>query len=176
MDEREQGQEQGQEKRSYENSPWINVYDWQVEERTNHETGDKWWDVKLASGTFIEVNGQKIDVSKYHFTTNVEPAMTHGEPGTPKATRGIHFPEDWEITLRRFENTAPEGQTPVFVETGRIEGVTPKQLADGVSERTAAWRSAHRKANREQAPGKETQEGKHQQEQVKPKRSMEPSL
>ena len=84
-------QNQEQEPRSYENSPWINVYDWQVTEHTNRETGDSFWSVKLASDTFIEHDRQRIDVERHVFTTNFEPSVTHGEPGTPRCTRGIHF-------------------------------------------------------------------------------------
>lgn len=156
----EHDQEQVRERRSYENSPWINVYDWQVTEHANGETGKKFWGVKLASNTLIEVDGQKTDVGHYHFTTNVEPAVTYGEPGTPRCSRGIHFPEDWDITLRRFESTAPEGQTPLFKEVGRVEDATPQQLSDGISERAEAWRSANRKASREQAPDRAAQEQK----------------
>lgn len=149
MDEQMQEQ-QGQEKRSYENSPWINVYDFQVTEHERQDGEGSWWDIKLASGTYVEIGGEKVDVSRYHFTTNVEPAVTHGEIGAPGTTRGIHFPEGWEINLVRFANTAPEGQAPVFVETGRIQGISPQQLADGIAERNAQWRSAHRKPKQEQ--------------------------
>ena len=118
-------QNQEQEPRSYENSPWINVYDWQVTEHTNRETGDSFWSVKLASDTFIEHDGQRVDVGRHVFATNFEPSVTHGEPGTPRCTRGIHFPQDWDITLKRFENVAGKDETPVFKEVNRVEGVTP---------------------------------------------------
>lgn len=146
----DQDQERG--RRSYENSPWINVYDWQVTQFENHQTGEPFWDIKLASNTFIEKDGNRIDVSHHHFTCNYEPAFTHGEPGTPRCTRGIHFPEDWDITLKRFENIAPEGQDPVFKEVSRIEGVTPQQLSDGLHERAETWRSSHRREDRQQTP------------------------
>ena len=133
-------------KRSYENSPWINVHDWQVTKHTNGKTNEDFWDVKLAKGTFIEVEGERVDVSGYHFHTNYEPSVSFGEPGTPRCKRGIHFPEGWDITLKRFENTAPAGELPVFVETGRIENVTPQQIADGLKDRRDQWRASSREA------------------------------
>ena len=167
-------QNQEQEPRSYENSPWINVYDWQVTEHTNRETGDSFWSVKLASDTFIEHDGQRVDVGRHVFTTNYEPSVTHGEPGTPRCTRGIHFPQDWDITLKRFENVAGKDETPVFKEVNRVEGVTPEELAEGVHERNAAWRSAHRKESQEQTVERNAHE------QSRPdhakQHSMEPSL
>lgn len=69
-------QNQEQEPRSYENSPWINVYDWQVTEHTNRETGDSFWSVKLASDAFVEHDGRRIDVGRHVFTTNYEPSVT----------------------------------------------------------------------------------------------------
>ena len=122
-------------KRSYENSPWIIVHDWQVTKHTNSKTNEDFWDVKLAKGTFIDVEGKRVDVSGYHFHTNYEPSVSFGEPGTPRCKRGIHFPEDWNITLQRFENTAPAGVPPVFVEASRIENVTPRQIAEGLKDR-----------------------------------------
>lgn len=155
MDVQEKTMEQGQRNHSYENAIWCNVYDWQVTPRENHETGRPFWDVKLASGTTIEHDGRKLDVGRYHFTTNLEPKVTFGEPGDPKAMRGIIFPQDWDITLTKVENIAKEGHSPVFEVTDRIEGVRPKELADGIAERNAAWRSAHRKAHEEQMPGRD---------------------
>ena len=108
-----------QQKRSYENSPWINVHDWQVTKHTNGKTNEDFWDVKLAKGTFIDVEGKRVDVSGYHFHANYEPSVSFGEPGTPRCKRGIRFPEDWNITLQRFENTASAGEPPVFVEVER---------------------------------------------------------
>ena len=154
---------------------WVNVYDWQVEEHTNQETGDKWWDVKLASGTFIEVDGEKIDASKHHFSVNWAPAVTYGEPGTPRCTRGVHLPNDWEVTLKRFENIAKEGHAPVFEEVGRIEKVTPQQLAEGVDERNSQWRAAHRKP-RDQEQGHDAQEQKQPGRGMYRPRSAEPAL
>lgn len=84
----------GQQKRSYENSPWINVHDWQVTKHTNSKTNEDFWDIKLAKGTFIEVEGERVDVSGYHFHTNYEPSVSFGDPGTPRCKRGIHFPRD----------------------------------------------------------------------------------
>ena len=141
-------QEQGRErqKRSYENSPWINVHDWQVTKHTNSKTNEDFWDVKLAKGTFIEVAGERVDASGYHFHTNYEPSASFGK-------RGIHFPDGWEITLRRFENTAPAGEPPAFVETGRIEGVTAQQIADGLKDRSDRWREARELAGPKQARG-----------------------
>ena len=137
-------QDQGQQKRSYENSPWINVHDWQVTKRTNGKTNDDFWNVKLAKGTFIDVEGGRVDVSGYHFHTNYEPSVSFGDPGTPRCKRGIHFPEGWDIALQRFENTAPAGEPPVFVEAGRIENVTPQQIADGLRDRRERWRASSR--------------------------------
>ncbi len=174
MDTQEQVQGQEQEKRSYENSPWIHVHDWSVSEHANSETGEKFWSVKLPTGTTIQHENQTLDVSHYRFTTNYEPALTHGEAGTPKAMRGIHFPEGWEITLQRIENVAKEGHEPIFDVTDRIEKVTPKELADGLDARDAQWRAAHRKPSHEQEAGKDAQE------QAKPGRAMyrsaEPAL
>lgn len=154
----DQAQTQDHEKRSYENSPWINVYDWQVTQFENHQTGEPFWDIKLASQTFVRKDGERIDVSNHHFTTNYPPAITHGEPGTPHCTRGIHFPEDWEITLKRFENIAQDGQEPNFVEVSRVEGVTPKELSEGIHERAKAWRSAHRQDEQHQTAKRDNQE------------------
>ena len=128
-------------KRRYENSPWIIVHDWQVTKHTNSKTNEDFWDVKLAKGTFIDVEGKRVDVSGYHFHTNSEPSVSFGEPGTPRCKRGIHFPEDWNITLQRFENTAPAGEPPVFVEASRIENVTPQQIAGGLRDRRERWRA-----------------------------------
>lgn len=163
MDERDQAQAMPQEEQGRDDSQWtwVNVYDWQCEEHTNQETGDKWWDIKLASDTFIEVDGQKVDVSKHHFSVNWEPAVTHGEPGTPRCTRGVHLPNDWDITLKRFENVAVEGHPPIFEVASKVEKVTPQQLAEGVAERNSQWRAAHRKPSQEQ-----------DQEQAKPERGM----
>ena len=70
MEENSQEQQsQERQKRSYANSPWINVYDWQVTRHTNSKTNEEFWDVKLAKGTFIEVGGERVDVSGYHFHT-----------------------------------------------------------------------------------------------------------
>ena len=142
---------QSQQKRSYEGMPWINVFDWQVTEHTNSKTNENFWDVKLAKNTFIEVEGKRVDVSGYHFHTNYEPAISFGEPGMPGCKRGIHFPEGWEITLQRFENTAPAGEPPVFVESGRIENVTPQQIVDGLRERREQWRANREMADSERA-------------------------
>jgi len=174
-----QNQSETQDRHSYENSPWIDVWDFQVTEHVRQDTGDKWWDVKLADGTFIEHNGERLDVSRYHFSTNVEPSLTYGESGQPGAMRGIRFPEQWSLDLRRFENRAPQGaDSPAFVETGRIEGVTPKQVADGVRERNQEWKLSHRKARPEQEPGREAAERKQPDmgmTATKP-RSTEPAL
>ena len=126
-------QSQDRQKRSYANSQWINVYDWQVTRHTNSKTNEEFWDVKLAKGTFIEVGGERVDVPGYRFHTGYEPSTSFGK-------RGIHFPDGWEITLRRFENTAPAGEPPAFVETGRIEAVTAQQIADGLKDRSVRWR------------------------------------
>ena len=148
MEENSQEQQsQERQKRSYANSPWINVYDWQVTRHTNSKTNEDFWDVKLAKDTFIEVEGERVDVSGYHFHTGYEPSTSFGK-------RGIHFPDGWEITLRRFENTAPAGEPPAFVETGRIEGVTAQQIADGLKDRSVRWREA-----RELAGPKQTRDG-----------------
>lgn len=102
--------------------------------------------MKLPTNTFIEVDGgQKIDVSKHQFTVDWEPAVSRGEPGTPKCMRGVHLPNTWEITLRKWENITPNATVPNFKEVSRIEGVSPKQLNDGLAERSAAWRKTHRK-------------------------------
>mgnify|MGYP004469386055 CR=1 FL=1 len=140
-------------KLSYENSPWINVHDWQVTKHTNSKTKEDFWDVKLAKGTFIEVEGERVDVSGYHFHTGYEPSVSFGEPGTPRCKRGIHFPEGWDITLQRFENTAPAGVPPAFVEGNRIENVTPGQIADGLKDRRDQWRASREMANPEPARG-----------------------
>ena len=165
----EQSSVQQEEKWSYEGSPWIsNVFDWMVQKHENSETGKPFWSIKLPSNTFIEHGGQRLDVSHYRFTTNVEPALTHGEAGSPKAVRGIHFPLGWEITLQRIENVAKDGHGPIFEETGRVEGVTPKELAEGLAERASEWRLSHRKANEERDLTQETAE--------KVERQYEPSL
>ena len=140
-------QSQDRQKRSYANSPWINVYDWQVTRHTNSKTNEEFWDVKLAKGTFIEVGGERVDVPGYRFHTGYEPSTSFGK-------RGIHFPNGWEITLRRFENTAPAGEPPAFVETVRIEAVTAQQIADGLKDRSVRWREA-----RELAGPKQTRDG-----------------
>lgn len=172
MDIQEQVNEQGQMKRDYENALWVNVYEWQVTPRENHETGRPFWDIKLAAGTTVEHEGQKLDVGRYHFTTNLEPALTFGSPGDPKTMRGIPFPQDWDgVTLQRVENVAKEGHEPIFEVTHRIEGVSPQALADGIAERNAAWRSAHKKTHEEQTPDKEAQD---RPQAVK--RSQEPAL
>lgn len=92
-------------------------------------------------------------MSGYHFHTNYEPSVSFGEPGTPRCKRGIHFPEDWNITLQRFENTAPAGEPPVFVEASRIENVTPRQIAEGLKDRRDQWRASREMANPEPARG-----------------------
>lgn len=136
--------EQTQEpKRTYENKDYIHLHDFQVTERTNSETGQPFWTCKLAKGTFIEHEGQRMDVSGYLFSTNQEPLVIHGEPGEPKCMRSVHFPDGWSLDLRRYENTAEKGQPPVFKEANRIEGVSPKQIADGVRERNETWRNNH---------------------------------
>lgn len=175
MDEQEQAQEQSQKKHTYENKDWIDVWDFQVTEHERQDGQGSWWDVKLANGTFIEHNGEKLDVSRFHFTTNVEPSFVHGEAGQPGAMRGIHFPDGWTLDLRRFVNSAPEGQTPVFAENGRIEGVTPKQIADGVRERNQEWKLSNQKAHSERSPEKEE---KHVEKatELQQKRNPEPSL
>lgn len=88
------------------------------------------------------VDGERVDMSGYHFHTNYEPSVSFGEPGTPRCKRGIHFPEGWDITLQRFENTAPVGEPPVFVEADRIENVTPQQIADGLRDHRERWRAS----------------------------------
>lgn len=131
----EQGQAQGT--RNYEGSPWIHLAEWMIQEHTNRETGEPFWSVRLPNQTTIQHDGQAIDVSRYRFTTRYEPKLLHGEVGFLKAVRGIHYPVDWQITLQRFENVAEEGREPVFKETGRTEGATPKELAEGLDERNA---------------------------------------
>ena len=168
----EQGQAQGT--RNYEGSPWIHLAEWMIQEHTNRETGEPFWSVRLPDQTTIQHDGQAIDVSRYRFTTRYEPKLLHGEAGSLKAIRGIHFPTDWEITLRRFENIAAEGHEPVFKETGRIEGVTPKELAEGLEERSAAWKQAHRREGQEHAAGKDALEQTHPAHERQ--RSVEPSL
>ena len=167
-------QEQTQGNRSYEGSPWIHLSEWMMQEHRNHETGESFWSVRLPDNTYIQHDGQTVDVSRYRFTTRYEPKLLHGEAGSLKAVRGIHYPVDWQITLQRFENIAEEGREPVFKETGRIEGVTPKELAEGLDERNAAWRMAHRKDSQEHAVAKGTPE------QDRPaherQRAVEPSL
>ena len=86
--------------------------------------------------------------------------MTHGNPGTPRCTRGVHLPNDWNVTLKRFENTSREGFPPNFIEVSRVENVTPQQLSEGVAERNSQWRAAHRKPAQEQEAGKDGQEQK----------------
>lgn len=167
-------QEQTQGNRSYEESPWIHLSEWMMQEHRNHETGESFWSVRLPDNTYIQHDGQTIDVSRYRFTTRYEPKLLHGEVGFLKAVRGIHYPVDWEITLQRFENIAEEGREPVFKETGRIEGVTPKELAEGLEERSAAWRQAHRREGQEHAVGKDAQEQTHPAHERQ--RSTEPSL
>ena len=159
MDIQEQVNEQGQKKHNYEVTIWANVFDWQVSPRENHETGHTFYDIKLASNTFLEMpDGQKKDVGHYHFTTNIMPKMTFGEPGSPRAMRGIPFPQDWDgVTLLRVENVAKEGQ-PIFEVTDRIEGVSPKALSEAIAERNAAWRSAHREERKELTSGRGDQE------------------
>ena len=116
-------------------------------------------------------------MSKHQFTVDWEPAVSRGEPGTPKCMRGVHLPVDWDLTLRKWENLTPNAQSPTFKEVGRIEGVTPKQLNDGLAERAAAWRQAHRKPAQEQEQGKETQEQSRAEKAIEAKRrSMEPAL
>lgn len=168
-------QEQAQGTRSYEGSPWIHLPEWMIQEHKNRETGEPFWSVRLPDSTTIQHDGQAIDVSRYRFTTRYEPKLLHGEPGSLKAIRGIHYSVDWQITLQRFENVAEEGREPVFKETGRIEGVTPAELADGLDERNAAWRSAHRKESQEHAVEGESA---HEQSRRSPakQRSVEPSL
>ncbi len=83
-------------------------------------------------------------MSSYHFHTGYEPSTSFGK-------RGIHFPDGWEITLRRFENTAPAGEPPAFVETGRIESVTAQQIADGLKDRSVRWRDARELAGPKQS-------------------------
>ena len=140
-----QAQTQEPSQRTYENDDFIHVHDFQVSEKTNSETGERFYDVKLMKGTTIEIDGQQVDVSHYHFTTAYEPAVLHGEPGSPQCMRSIHFPDGWDLTLKRFENAAQEGQPPAFKEAHRIEGVTPKQIADGTEARDNAWRESHKK-------------------------------
>ena len=170
MDGREQtqGQEQIEDKakRSYENAPWIHAHDWMVTERTNHETGERFWDVKIPSGTFIEVNGERKDIGHYRFTTQYEPALTYGEAGDPKAMRGIHFPEDWEIRLDLVQNVAVEGHEPIYDVVDRIEGVTPKALSAALEDRDTQWRATHRKPTQQQEASKD------EQSQDKPGRGM----
>lgn len=182
MDEREQmqGQEQaeGKAKRSYENAPWIHVHDWMVTERTNRETGEKFWDVKIPSGTFLEVAGERKDIGHYRFTTQYEPALTHGEAGNPKAMRGIHFPEGWEIRLDLIQNVAVEEHEPIFEVTDRIEGVTPKALSAALEERDTQWRATHRKPVQQQEVGKDEQSQAAPNTEMarKPARQAEPAL
>ena len=76
--------------------------------------------------------------------------------------------------MKRFENVAGKDETPVFKEANRAEGVTPEELAEGVHERNATWRSAHRKESQEQTAERNAHE------QSRPdhakQHSMEPSL
>ena len=158
MDVQEQASEQTHRKHNYEQTTWANVYDWQVTPRENHETGRTFYDIKLAKDTYVECGGVKQNVGHYHFTTNLEPKITFGEPGDPKAMRGIPFPQDWDgVTLQRVENVSKEGQ-PIFEVTDRIDGVSPKALAEGIAERNAAWRSAHKEAQKELVPGHDVQD------------------
>ena len=168
----EQGQAQGT--RNYERSPWIHLAEWMIQEHTNRETGEPFWSVRLPNQTTIQHDGQAIDVSRYRFTTRYEPKLLHGEAGSLKAIRGIHYPVDWQITLQRFEYIAEEEREPVFKETGRIEGVTPKELAEGLDERNAAWRTAHRRDSQEHAVAKGTPEQDHPTHERQ--RAVEPSL
>lgn len=131
----QQGQGQDQEGRqpdqerpplTYENKDYIHVHDFQVREYQNSQTGQSFWDVKLMKGTFIEHEGQRLDVGHYHFRTNQEPLVIHGEPGTPQCMRSIHYPDGWDLTLTQVKNVAIEGHDPIFEVTDRIEGVTPQ--------------------------------------------------
>ncbi len=146
-----QDQPNNQTKHDYTNSPWIHVPDWTVSSHVNSETGEPFYSVRIPKNTTIQHDGQIIDVSHYRFTTNIEPALTYGEVGSPKAVRGIHFPSDWSITLERFENMAKPDHEPVFEKTGCIEGVSPKELADGLAERAASWKQSHKRTRDEQS-------------------------
>ena len=172
MDEQMQGQVQDAQDSDERQWMWIdNIYDWQVSEHVNYETGEKFWSIKLPSETFIDVAGEKVDVSKHQFTVDWEPAVSRGEPGTPKCMRGVHLPLDWNVTLKKWENITPNASTPNFKEVSRVEGVSPKQLNDGLAERTAAWRQTHRKQSQEQdheKPGMGTTS--------RPPRQAEPAL
>lgn len=173
MDVQENVAEQAQEKHGYENADWIHVHDWAVSKFTNHETGEDFWSIKLPKETYLEVDGEKRDVGHYRFTTNVEPALTYGEAGSPKAMRGIHYPDGWTVDLRLVQNVAKEGHPPIFEEVDRIEKVTPKQLAEALKERDQEWKLSNRKAQEEQVPDKG------EQAQDRPqvaKRSHEPAL
>lgn len=174
MDEQMQAQEQAQDAQGRDESQWMwvdNVYDWMVDEHVNHETGEKFWSVKLPTNTFIEVDGAKVDVSKHQFTVDWEPAVSRGEPGTPKCMRGIHLPVDWELTLKKWENITPNAQAPTFKAVSVIENVSPKQLNDGLAERSAAWRQTHRKQDHEQEQAKPGMGM-----MAKPPRQAEPAL
>ena len=73
-------------------------------------------------------------------------------------------------------DAAPGGkdETPIFKEVNRVEGVTPKELTEGVRERNTTWRSSHRKESQEQTVKRSAHE------QSRPdyakQHSMEPSL
>lgn len=174
MDGQENVAEQAHEKHSYENTDWIHVHDWAVSKFTNHETGEDFWSIKLPKETYLEVDGEKRDVGHYRFTTGVEPALTYGEAGSPKAMRGIHYPDGWTVDLRLVQNVAKEGHPPIFEEVDRIEKVTPKQLAEALKERDQEWRLSNRKTQEEQMPGKDSADQAKGMQVAK--RTSEPSL
>lgn len=175
----EQGQAQEQQQLTYENKDYIHVHDFQVREFVNSRTGQPFWDVKLMKGTSIEHEGQRLDVGHYHFRTNQEPLVIHGEPGTPQCMRSIHYPDGWDLTLFQVQNVAVEGHDPIFEVTDRIEGVTPKQIAEGVAERDSAFRDQRRKAQeQEQGHDQGQPAGKDAVQDVskRPAREAEPAL
>ena len=167
----EQGQAQGT--RNYEGSPWIHLAEWMIQEHTNRETGEPFWSVRLPDQTTIQHDGQAIDVSRYRFTTRYEPKLLHGEAGSLKAIRGIHFPTDWEITLRRFENIAAEARD-------RLQGDRAHRGRDAQGARRGVGGAQRRMEEGPSQGGARHAVGKDAQEQTHPaherQRSTEPSL
>lgn len=166
-------QEQARGTCSYEGSPWIHLSEWMMQEHRNHETGESFWSVRLPDNTYIQHDGQTIDVSRYRFTTRYEPKLLHGEAGSLKAIRGIHFPTDWEITLRRFENIAAEARA-------RLQGDRAHRGRDAQGARRGVGGAQRRMEEGPSQGGARHAVGKDAQEQTHPaherQRSTEPSL
>ena len=160
----EQGQAQGT--RNYEGSPWIHLAEWMIQEHTNRETGEPFWSVRLPDQTTIQHDGQAIDVSRYRFTTRYEPKLLHGEAGSLKAIRGIHFPTDWEITLRRFENTAAEARA-------RLQGDRAHRGRDAQGARRGVGGAQRRMEEGPSQGGARHAVGKDAQEQTHPARVLQ---